>query len=131
MNLPSIAEVSILVPDIQAGFLENARMPEKPNTTWYAQEWMKLRDKRQADLVKELDWPKGKANKVWHGKQRYNEDLVNEIAAWLDVETFELLMRPEDAMRLRAIREMAAEIAKRDKGASEAPKHPQPLKRTA
>lgn len=112
MNLLSTDEDHLLVPDKFGRFRNYAGMAPKTPTTWYIQEWMKAHHKVQADLVKDLEWPKGKANKVWHGQQRYNEDLVNEIASWLNVRPYELLMSPEDAMRLRAIRGFAAEIVK-------------------
>lgn len=80
------------------------------STRWYLQEWMAEAGKRQSDLVKELDWPKSKANKVWHGDQRYNADIVSEVAAWLNVLPYELLMPPEEARRFREIRKIAAAI---------------------
>lgn len=72
---------------------------------------MRWRNKRQADLVKELGWAKGRANKFYHGQHPYRRDVVNELSAWLEIEPFEMLMLPEDALRLRRLRDAAFEIA--------------------
>ena len=68
-------------------------------------------NKRQAALVSELGWSKNRASIVWHGAQPYRRDIVNELAAWLGIEPFELLMSPNEAMMLRRLRETAQEIA--------------------
>lgn len=72
---------------------------------------MKHFRKRQASLVNELGWTKGRANYVWHGESPYRRDVVNEIAAWLGIQPFELLMRPQDALSLRRLRDTARAIA--------------------
>lgn len=84
-------------------FVENGGMGSDTPATWFIQEWMDLFKKRQADLVNDLGWPKGKAFKVWHRTQRYNEEIVNEIADWLHVRPYELLMPPKQALQMRAI----------------------------
>lgn len=78
---------------------------------WHLQDWMRHFKKRQAALVNELGWTKGRANYVWHGESPYRREVVNEIAAWLGIQPFELLMRPQDALALRRIRETALVIA--------------------
>lgn len=77
--------------------------------TWYLQEWMKMHGKKQADLQKELDWSKAKANAVWHGQQ-YTQSLVEELSPWLNVRPYELLLHPDDAMAIRRMRADAARI---------------------
>ncbi len=67
--------------------------------------------KRQAALVNELGWNKGRANHVWHGRQPYSRALVNEISGWLEIEPYELLMLPADAEQLRMLRQAALAIA--------------------
>lgn len=66
--------------------------------------------KRQAALVNELGWDKSKAHIVWHSKQPYRRDLVNEISTWLSIRPYELLMSPNEALALRRLRETAALI---------------------
>lgn len=77
---------------------------------WYLQEWMRHRGKRQADLVKELGWAKGRANKFFHGQHPYRRDIVNELSTWLEIEPFELLMDPERANRIRRLTAAVLEI---------------------
>ncbi len=72
---------------------------------------MRLAGKRQADLVKELGWAKGRANKFYHGFHPYRREIVNELARWLEIEPYELLMEPDEAMRLRRLRDAAMEVA--------------------
>lgn len=46
------------------------------------------------------------------GKQQYTRDAVNELAAYLNIQPFELLMHPADAMALRRLRKDALEVVK-------------------
>lgn len=78
---------------------------------WHLQEWAALLGKRQADLVNDLGFAKNQAHRIWHGKQPYRRDIVNLVSAWLDLRPYELLMRPEEAMRLRRLEETAVAIA--------------------
>jgi hypothetical protein len=77
---------------------------------WFLREWAQHRGKRQAALVGELGFTKNPAHKIWHGKQPYRRELVNTLAAWLEIEPYELLMLPEEALALRRLRETAAQI---------------------
>lgn len=77
---------------------------------WYLREWMAHFGKRQSALVNDLGWNKGRASKTWNGLIPYRRDLVLEIARWLDVRPYELLMPPEEALALRRLRETAAQI---------------------
>lgn len=85
-------------------------MTEHPDLDWHLQEWMTHFEKRQAALTNELGWTKHKANKVWHGRQAYRRDEVNQIATWLGIRPPELLMAPTEALALRRLRETAALI---------------------
>ena len=78
---------------------------------WHLQEWIAHLGKRQASLVNELGWDKAKANFLWHGKQPYKRDNVVEVARWLGIRPFELLMSPAEALALRQLRETAIAIA--------------------
>lgn len=81
---------------------------------WFLQEWMAKRDKRQADLVRELGWTRRKASELYNGDQPYKRDVVNEIARWLQIEQYELLMPPAEAEQLRQVRQAALAIAARE-----------------
>ena len=78
---------------------------------WFLQEWMARREKRQADLVRELGWTRRKASELYNGDQPYKRDIVNEVARWLQIEQFELLMSPDEADQLRQVRQAALAIA--------------------
>lgn len=82
-----------------------------PEPDWHLQAWAEALDKKQASLTNELGWSKNKANKIWHSRQPYRRDLVNEVAAWLGIEPYELLMAPDKAMALRQLRQTAYAIA--------------------
>lgn len=68
-------------------------------------------DKKQASLNNDLGWSKARMNAIWHGKQRFNRDLLFEVADWLGIEAYELLMHPKAALQLRQLREAAVAIA--------------------
>lgn len=89
----------------------NALVTDHPDLDWHLQAWMAHYTKRQAALTNELGWTKHKANKVWHGRQSYRREEVNEIAGWLGIRPHELLMAPSEALALRRLRETAALIA--------------------
>lgn len=57
--------------------------------------------------MKQLSWSKSQASDLFNGKQRYTQDLIDEVAAWLQLAPYELLMPPEEAMAIRAMRNSA------------------------
>jgi transcriptional regulator with XRE-family HTH domain len=77
---------------------------------WFLREWAVHMGKRQADLVRDLGWLKGRASKIWNGTIPYRRDIVVEVAAWLGVKEYELLMHPRDALAFRRLRETAQMI---------------------
>ncbi|PZR37205.1 MAG: hypothetical protein DI526_01425 [Caulobacter segnis] len=77
---------------------------------WYLQEWMRHFGKIQADLTKELGWDKSRANFIFHGKQPYKRDKINEVASWLGIEPYELLMPPSKALAIRELYKTAERI---------------------
>lgn len=89
-------------------------MDENDQPDWFLREWVTYAGKRQASLVNELGWDKARANFVWHGKQPYRRDIVNEVSRWLGIEPFELLMPPHEAMAIKSFREAARAIASGD-----------------
>ncbi|WP_272798875.1 hypothetical protein [Sphingobium sp. AntQ-1] len=82
----------------------------EPRHDWYFKQWLEHLRVIQADLVKALDWNKSKASLMFNDKQRYHRDDVNEVAAYLKIEPFELLLPPERAMALRQYRASAEQI---------------------
>jgi transcriptional regulator with XRE-family HTH domain len=78
---------------------------------WHVVAWLEYRGVRQADLQREMGWPKAKASDIVSGKQRYNQDILNELASVLDASPSELLLRPAEAMAIRRLRSMASEIS--------------------
>jgi transcriptional regulator with XRE-family HTH domain len=76
-------------------------MAKKAKSRAYAREWLESVNLKQSDLVRLLGWSKAKANAVWHGEQRLNEDLIDELAPLVHARPFELLMSPADANRFR------------------------------
>lgn len=75
----------------------------KPQHDWHLQEWARSLGKKQNSLVTELGWEKNAAHRIWHGKQPYRRDIVNELSAWLQIRPYELLMPPDQAHRLRSL----------------------------
>lgn len=81
-----------------------------PHHDWYFKQWLEHLNVKQADLVKALDWNKSKASLMFNDKQRYHRDDVNDVARFLQIEPFELLIPPERAMALRQYRASAETI---------------------
>lgn len=82
-----------------------------PTHDWYLKEWLKTLGKKQADIVRDLDWNKARISLMLHGKQPYDRDSVNELTAYLHLKPYEILMHPQDAMALRQLQKTAIEIA--------------------
>ncbi len=78
---------------------------------WYLAEWATYRGKTQADAQREIGWAKSNASDLWNGKQRYNQDLVDQVVHWLNISPAEILMHPTEALALRQLRETAYAIA--------------------
>lgn len=87
----------------------NMAAPERP--LWYLQEWFAANGLIQRDLVTGLDWLPAKAHKVWHGLQEPKTSEIRDIAALLNIAPHELLMPPEEAMRIRRLRSVISEVA--------------------
>lgn len=71
---------------------------------------MQLTGLRQADLVNRLDYSKAKAFAVWHGDQRLNEDILEEVADLVHARPYELLLTPERAHKLRHLEAALREV---------------------
>lgn len=75
-----------------------------PRHDWFLKDWLDSSNKKQADLVKDLEWNKSKASLMVRGLQPYTRDEVNEVADYLNIRPWELLMHPNDAYAIRRLR---------------------------
>lgn len=87
-------------------------MAESAQSDWYLREWFATAGLKQRDLVTKLDYPPATANALWHGVQRYRRDHIRDVSSLLNIEPWELLMHPDEAMALRRLRSVIAEVAK-------------------
>jgi len=78
---------------------------------WYLREWMDLLGVKQADMCRRTDWSKATMSQLYNSKQDYSPKIVNEAAQALNLEPFELLMKPDRAMAFRRQREAALVLA--------------------
>ncbi len=83
----------------------------KPGHDWYLSEWLRACGKKQADVVRELGWNKAKVSLTASGKQAYARDDINEMADYLSVRPYELLMHPDDAFALRRLKSEMVRLA--------------------
>lgn len=91
---------------------------------WYLREWFAAMGLKQRDLVTKLDYQPAAAHALWHSIQRYRRDHVADISALLNIQPYELLMPPEEAMALRRLRSAIAEVAKVEPDAATEPAAP-------
>lgn len=84
--------------------------PQQLGHRWYFAEWVTEVGKRQADVQRELGWPKATVSELWNNKQRYTQDYIDAAARWLEIAPFELLMHPKEAKALRQLRKAAYAI---------------------
>lgn len=91
-------------------------MPKKGQKTardfshhWFAKEWLEYYGKRQADLIRDLGWPRAKASDIWNG-QPYRQELVDDLLPYLNLKAYEIMMDPDLAMSFRRLRASAAKI---------------------
>ncbi len=87
-------------------------MANRTKSRGFVRDWMTLAGLRQADLVNRLDYSKAKANAVWHGEQRLNEDILEEVAALVNARPYELLLHPDTAHHLRRLEALVADAIK-------------------
>lgn len=84
--------------------------------TWYLRDWLRAEGKLQADLEKDLGMNKAKVSLLANGKQPYDQDDISEIAEYLKIRPYELLMHPEEAKAIRQFRASAGHIAAMESG---------------
>lgn len=97
-----------------------------PRHDWYLKQWLKTLGKKQADIVRDLDWNKARVSLTASGKQAYTRDDVNEIADYLNLRPYELLMHPDDAMSLRRLRQDMARLVYEEDSRNQAQDDTQP-----
>lgn len=83
---------------------------------WYFAEWLEATETTQAEVGRRTGYPKAKMSDLFNGKQRYNRDILNDIAAALNIAPHELLMHPADAMAQRRIRQLAEQMVQPSPG---------------
>jgi transcriptional regulator with XRE-family HTH domain len=83
---------------------------------WYLSDWMKSLKVSQAELGRLTDYPKAKVSDLVTGKQRYNRDIMNDIAHALNIKPHELLMHPSDAMAVRKMKRLAEQMVMPEHG---------------
>lgn len=66
---------------------------------------------RQADMIERTGWSKTTMSLLYHNQQDYSPRIVEEAALALNLQPFELLMHPADAMAMRRVRDSALQIA--------------------
>jgi transcriptional regulator with XRE-family HTH domain len=79
---------------------------------WYLKDWLSTLRVSQAELCRRTDYPKAKVSDLVTGKQRYNRDVLNDVAGALHVQPYELLMHPADAMARRQMIKLAGEMVR-------------------
>jgi len=82
-----------------------------PRFDWFLKEWLASCRKKQADVVKDLDWNKAKISLMANGKQPYTRDEVNELSEYLNIRPHELLMHPDEAHAIRRLRDDMIRLA--------------------
>ena len=93
--------------------------------TWYLGEWLEAKSLTQARLVELIGWPKSKVSELVSGKQRYNQDIIEELAEVLGMRGFELLMPPAEAAALESLRRSALQIAEGNRAWTPSPRDPE------
>lgn len=85
--------------------------PTEIGPDWFLVEWMHSKKMTQAELARRTGWSKATANDIFHGTTSYYRQILNEAAAALHVQPWELLMSPADANAIRRFRDEALRIA--------------------
>jgi len=89
-------------------------MTQHARHDWFIAAWSKSLGKRQVDFVNDLGWNKARVSLMFCGKQAYDREAVNEVAAYLQIAPHELLQHPADAMAIRQLRAAVHGLSVRD-----------------
>lgn len=63
-------------------------------------------------MARAAGWSKATMSQLYNGDQDYSPDILEAAAVALHAEPYELLLPPERAMAIRALRESAVTIVK-------------------
>lgn len=88
-----------------------ASPPRAIGPDWFLSEWMAAKQVSQADLVRLTGWSKATVNDIFHGRTEYYRAILNQVAAALSVQPWELLMHPAEANAILSMRDSAIRIA--------------------
>jgi len=66
----------------------------------------------QARMMERTGWTKASMSQLYNGTQDYSPRIINDAAAALQIEPFELLLPPERAMNLRRLQAAAEGIVR-------------------
>lgn len=95
----------------ESAFSHHRIMARPDDQIVFLQEWFATIGKKQHALIAELGWAPQKANRIWHRLQPLRDTEIGEVAGLLNIRPHELLMHPEDAMRLRRVQATINEVA--------------------
>jgi len=90
-------------------------IPKGP-VNWFLREWMDacglVGRGAQARMMERTGWTKATMSQLYNGTQDYSPKILNDAAAALEIEPFELLLPPERAMNLRRFQAAAEGIVR-------------------
>ena len=106
----SSIEVRVKVNDLLGISSYHPNVPRKkdpvtgpPSNDWFLPQWMRTLKVTQAVLADRAGWSKATMNDIYHGRTSYYRQILNEAAAALHLQPWELLMHPQDAMTIRQL----------------------------
>lgn len=82
----------------------------KRYTNWFLREWMGTLNVNQATLIEKTGLSKTTVSLLVNDRQDYTPEIIRDVADALNIKRYELLMDPEDAMNLRALRRDAIRV---------------------
>jgi hypothetical protein len=112
LNNPSSTDIQMASTDLKTACSHDLNMAPNETHDWYLREWFATMGMKQRDLVTKLDYQPALAHALWHSVQRYRRDHVDQISALLNIQPYELLMPPEEAMAMRRLKSAIAEVAR-------------------
>lgn len=121
LNIPSSADIQMVSTDLETACSHDLNMAPTETHDWYLREWFATMGMKQRDLVTKLDYQPALAHALWHSIQRYRRDHIEQISALLNIQPYELLMPPEEAMAMRRLKSAIAEVTKVEAPAETAP----------